>query len=204
MFGVALNAMPRLLLCTSNPGKRAELHTLLPARFELLVPADLGLDADLPEDGATLEENALQKAREGFLRSGLPSVADDSGLEVDALGGAPGVRSARYAGEAKDPRANMRKLLQDMKGRQDRGARFRTVMAYVDGDVQRTFAGEVKGSITQEARGSGGFGYDPVFQPYMSELTFAEMSPARKNAISHRAHAAWKLARWLEEHHRER
>lgn len=194
----------RLLLCTTNPGKLAELRALLPAGFDLLTPREAGIEGELPEQGTTLEENALQKAREGFLRSGLPSIADDTGLEVDALGGAPGVRSARYAGEAKDPRANMHKLLEELKGREERDARFRTVMAYVDADTRMTFEGDVRGSITRAARGSEGFGYDPVFQPGMSDLTFAEMDAARKNAISHRAHAVRKLARFLNEHYRER
>lgn len=189
----------RLLLCTTNPGKLAELRALLPAGFDLLTPRDVGIKDELPEQGATLEENALQKAREGFLRSGLPSIADDTGLEVEELGGAPGVRSARYAGEEKDPRANMHKLLGELKEMTDRRARFRTVMAYVNGNEQRTFEGEVKGTITAAPRGTNGFGYDPVFQPEMSDLTFAEMDAARKNAISHRARAVRKLARFLVE-----
>ncbi|HMC97232.1 MAG TPA: RdgB/HAM1 family non-canonical purine NTP pyrophosphatase, partial [Flavobacteriales bacterium] len=171
-------------------------------RFTVRSLKDAGLPAELPETGATLEANALQKARFAFERTGSMCIADDTGLEVDALNGDPGVRSARYAGEAKDPLANMVLLLSKMAGRTDRGARFRTVIALVGRDGERTFEGEVRGTITTVPRGQGGFGYDPVFLPHMSELTFAELDPARKNAVSHRGMAVWKLVRYLEEHYR--
>ncbi len=187
----------RYLLCTGNPGKAVELRALLPAGIELLTLTDAGLPTELPETGDTLEANALQKARYAHGLTGLPCIADDSGLEVDALNGAPGVKSARYAGEAKDPMANMAKLLDELRGRTDRSARFRTVIAYVDRGIEHTESGEVRGRIITEQRGTGGFGYDPVFLPGMSDLTFAEMEPRMKNAISHRGQAVWKFVRWL-------
>nr|MBP9080787.1 RdgB/HAM1 family non-canonical purine NTP pyrophosphatase [Flavobacteriales bacterium] len=161
---------------------------------------DAGLPTDLPETGHTFAANALQKARFAFERTGMPCIADDSGLEVDALNGAPGVYSARYAGQAKDDRANMAKLLHELGGVTNRKARFRTVIALIDASGEHLFEGEVRGTITTEPRGANGFGYDPVFLPEMSELTFAELDPVRKNAISHRGHAVWKLVRFLTDH----
>ncbi len=194
--------MQRVVLCTGNRGKVTELKALLPSDMELFGLREMGLPVDLPETGDTLVANALQKARYAFGRTGAPCIADDTGLEVDALDGAPGVLSARYAGAAKDPMANMKKLLLEMKGKEDRTARFRTVIAYIDQDGEHTFEGEVKGTITMEARGTGGFGYDPVFIPEMSDLTFAELDLKRKNAISHRSRAVWKLVRFLSERQR--
>lgn len=187
----------RILLCTGNPGKLAELRELLPSHFEFATLKDVGLPTDLPEAGSTFAENALQKARLGHARTGLPTVADDSGLQVDALGGAPGVDTAFYAGPQKDDGANVAKLLREMEGVEDRRARFRTVIALVDGEGEHLFDGEVRGSIATEPRGSHGFGYDPVFLPEMSDLTFAEMDAVSKNAVSHRGHAVWKLVRHL-------
>ena len=194
--------MRRFLLCTGNPGKAAELRALLPPSLEIVTLTEAGLPTDLPETGDTLEANALQKARFAFERTGLPCIADDTGLEVEALDGAPGVYSARYAGEAKDPAANMARLLSELEGSADRRARFRTVIALVSTDGEHTFEGEVQGTITQGPRGTGGFGYDPIFLPEMSDLTFAELDPMRKNAISHRGRAVWKLARFLDERYR--
>jgi XTP/dITP diphosphohydrolase len=191
-----------LVICTGNPGKLIELRALLPKGIRAITLEAAGLPLDLPETGATLHANAEQKARFAFERCGIPCVADDSGLEVEALGGAPGVFSARYAGEEKSAAANMRKLLHELQGVIDRRARFRTVIAYVDIEGVRSFEGEVCGVITDAPRGDGGFGYDPVFLPEMSDLTFAELDPMRKNAISHRAQAMWKFARFIGEHHR--
>lgn len=187
----------RILLCTGNAGKVGELRALLPGRFEVVSLAQAGLPSDLPETGETLAENALQKARFAHARTGLPCLADDTGLEVDALGGAPGVRSARYAGEAKDPTANMRRLLMELGGATGRQARFRTVLAYVSTDEERTFEGIVEGVITGAPQGVGGFGYDPVFKPLGSTRTFAEMSREEKNAMSHRARAMAEAVRHL-------
>jgi XTP/dITP diphosphohydrolase len=191
--------MTDLLLCTGNPGKAAELMAQLPPGMRVVTLNDMALPTDLPETGATLEENALQKARYAHERTGMLCIADDTGLEVAALDGAPGVLSARYAGPAKDARANMDKLLDALQGSTDRTARFRTVIAWVGPGVERTFEGEVRGTITEVPRGTGGFGYDPVFLPEMSDLTFAELDPMRKNAISHRGMAMWRLAQALSE-----
>jgi XTP/dITP diphosphohydrolase len=198
-----LRPMPKLLLCTGNPGKVSELRALLPAGMELLSLTDAGLPLDLPETGDTFAANALEKARFAFERTGLRCIADDSGLEVTALGGAPGVYSARYAGPAKNDEANIAKLLNELEGKEDRSARFRTVIALIDGTGEHLFEGEVRGSITTAPRGSNGFGYDPVFLPEMSDLTFAELDAKMKNAISHRGQAVWKLVRWLSERQRE-
>ncbi|MCB0758285.1 MAG: RdgB/HAM1 family non-canonical purine NTP pyrophosphatase, partial [Flavobacteriales bacterium] len=160
---------------------------------------EAALPNDLPETGDTFTANALQKARFAFEHTGLSCIADDSGLEVTALNGAPGVHSARYAGEPKDDVANMVKLLRELKGVEDRRARFRTVIALIDGSGEHVFEGEVRGTITTEPRGTNGFGYDPVFLPEMSDLTFAELDAKMKNAISHRGQAVWKLARFLAE-----
>lgn len=187
----------RLVLCTGNPGKQAELKALLPASVRLSSLVELDLPTDLPETGATLEANALQKARYAFERCGVPCVADDTGLEVDALDGAPGVYSARYAGEERDPARNMAKLLLALEGVEHRGARFRTVLAFVDAQGEHLFEGEVKGTITTAPRGSAGFGYDPIFQPEGQMLTFAEMDKMEKNMISHRARAVERLVGFL-------
>lgn len=191
--------MDRYLLCTGNSGKAKELRELLPARIQLLTLQEAALPNDLPETGDTFTANALQKARFAFEHTGLSCIADDSGLEVTALNGAPGVHSARYAGEPKDDVANMVKLLRELKGVEDRRARFRTVIALIDGSGEHVFEGEVRGTITMEPRGTNGFGYDPVFLPEMSDLTFAELDAKMKNAISHRGQAVWKLARFLAE-----
>jgi XTP/dITP diphosphohydrolase len=195
--------MSKLLLCTGNPGKVAELRALLPSGMDLLSLTDAGLPLDLPETGDTFAANALEKARFAFERTGLRCIADDSGLEVTALGGAPGVYSARYAGPVKNDGENMARLLRELDGKEDRSARFRTVIALIDGTGEHLFDGEVRGSITTAPRGSNGFGYDPVFLPEMSDLTFAELDAKMKNAISHRGQAVWKLVRWLSERQRE-
>lgn len=186
--------MSTLVVCTSNPGKRAEIEAMLPEGVQVLVPADLGIRAELPETGATLEENALEKARHVHQLSGLPCMADDTGLEVEALHGRPGVFSARYAGSANDPVQNMGKLLGELDGVVDRSARFRTVIAFVTKDAEVCFEGHVEGHIADKPSGDRGFGYDPVFIPEGREETFAQMEPAEKNAIGHRGRA---MARFL-------
>ena len=194
--------MSKLLLCTGNPGKVAELRAMLPESMELVGLQEAGLPLDLPESGNTFAANALEKARFAHERTGLACIADDSGLEVDALNGAPGVYSARYAGESKNDAANIAKLLFAMEGQEQRNACFRTVVALVDEGGEHLFEGEVRGTITKEPRGNNGFGYDPVFLPEMSDLTFAELDAKMKNAISHRGQAVWKLVRWLSERSR--
>ncbi len=196
---MADTTMERIVLCTGNAGKIVELKALLPQGIELLSLADVGLPADLPETGDTLEANAIQKARYAHVRCGMPCIADDTGLEVEALNGAPGVYSARYAGAERDPQANMAKLLAALDGVAVRKARFRTVLALIEGSGERTFEGVVEGRIALQPRGSGGFGYDPVFVPEGGALTFAEMDKATKNAISHRGRAVAELVRFLAE-----
>lgn len=184
----------RMIICTGNAGKLREIRTRLPEGFETITLADAGLPADLREDGDTLEANALQKARYAFERTGQPCLADDSGLEVRALGGRPGPLSARYAGEPRDDAANMALLLRELTGTTDRAARFRTVLAWVTPAEERLFEGMVEGNIALERRGSGGFGYDPLFVPTGESRTFAEMQLREKQAISHRARA---MNSWL-------
>lgn len=187
-----------ILLCTGNAGKVAELRALLPAGLRLITLREAGLPEDLPETGATLDANALQKARYARERTGLVCIADDTGLEVKALGGAPGVYSARYAGEEKDPVRNMQRLLRELDGQEDRSARFRTVIALLHDEGERLFEGTVEGRIITEQRGAAGFGYDPVFVPENADRTFAEMTAAEKNTISHRARAVRALAEWVQ------
>ena len=187
----------KLLLCTGNQGKVDELRAMLPEAMEVIGLAAVNLPPDLPENGDTLKANALEKAKFAFDRTGIPCLADDTGLEVDVFNGEPGVYSARYAGEAKDPVANMEKLLKAMEGQTDRKARFRTVLALVDASGELTFEGVIEGSIAHEPRGRQGFGYDPVFVPEGSTASFAEMDKAAKNAIGHRGQAMRKLAAHL-------
>jgi XTP/dITP diphosphohydrolase len=190
--------MDKLVLCTTNLGKYVELKAMLPSTISLVTLSDAGIHVELPETGETLEANALQKARRAWAICGIPCLADDSGLEVDALDGAPGVRSARYAGEARDPRANMEKLLTALNEAPDRAARFLTVLALVDGNGEHLFHGQVAGQITRELRGSGGFGYDPVFVPEGGQRTFAEMTIPEKALISHRGRAMEAFLRHLQ------
>ncbi|MCB0794317.1 MAG: RdgB/HAM1 family non-canonical purine NTP pyrophosphatase [Flavobacteriales bacterium] len=181
--------MPQLVLCTGNPGKLRELSDLLPDGLEVLSHIDLGLPRDLPEEFDDLERNAVQKASFVFERTGHLSLADDTGLEVEALGGRPGALSARFAGPERDPEANMDKLLEALVDQKNRKARFRTVMALVGPEGHWTCEGVVNGSITHHRKGSEGFGYDPIFLPEGEERTFAEMDRTSKNRLSHRARA---------------
>ncbi len=189
-----------LVLATHNPDKQAEMNAVL---------SDLGLDVigldqypeidDIPENGTTLLENALIKARAVHLKTGFPALADDTGLEVDALHGAPGVYSARFAGEDATYQDNVKKLLSVMAGvpRQNRTARFRTVVALIDSDTELWTEGIIEGLITRDQRGAGGFGYDPIFEAADTGKTFSEMSAAQKNEISHRARALQKMRKKL-------
>ncbi len=182
-----------MVVCTGNEGKVKELRALLPSTVDAVGLTQVGLPLDLPETGDTLEANALEKARYAHARCSMPCLADDTGLEVDALNGRPGVRSARYASEAKDAAANMRRLLSELQGKEVRAARFRTVLAYVAAGVEFTVEGCLEGIIIDAPRGAGGFGYDPVFVPLGHERTLAEMDLTEKNGLSHRAVA---LRRW--------
>ena len=191
----------RLVLATRNPGKVAELDARLAGLGVDLVTA-AALDAPLvDEDADTLRGNAEKKARALFAHAGLPALADDTGLEVDALGGAPGVRSARFAGPDADDEANRRKLLADLAGAPSRTARFRTVLAYAYADGVRFFDGVCDGLIATEEEGTGGFGYDALFRPADGDgRTFAQMSADEKNAVSHRGRALDAFSRWLAGH----
>jgi len=189
--------MDKLILCSGNAGKLSELRALLPKHITLLSLADVDVPNDLPETGETLKANALQKARFVHERTGLPCVADDTGLEVDALNGAPGVFSARYAGEARKAEANMTKLLNELEGHTDRSARFRTVLALVTDNGEETFEGIVEGTIAHIPKGVNGFGYDPIFIPEGYSETFAELDPALKNSMSHRGRAVQRLLTYL-------
>jgi len=184
----------RLLLATGNRGKLAEVRDLLePEGIVVVSPAETGWSESVEEDGETLDANAATKARAGYAATGLPTLADDTGLFVDALGGEPGVHSARYAGPESDPVANCAKLLRVLAGTPvaARDAEFRCVLALVTGTggACRWFRGACRGRILNESRGAGGFGYDPLFQPDGSSLSFAEMPGPEKNAVSHRGRA---------------
>lgn len=185
--------IPRLVIGSKNPDKIAEIEGVL-SETTLVDEVVRGLEwPDIDEIGATLEENALLKARAVTEATGLPALADDTGLEVEALDGAPGVHTARFAGEGARYEDNVAKLLASIEGRADRGARFRTVVALVFPDgVEMAADGALEGVITERARGSGGFGYDPVFE--VEGKTLAEMSTTEKNELSHRARAIRALA----------
>lgn len=187
-----------IVFATNNAHKLCEIRRIIGERFRVLSLSDIGCHDDIPETGMTLEENALMKVRYVKEHYGYDCFADDTGLLVDALGGAPGVFSARYAGgEGHDSEANMRLLLQNMADKNNRSARFRTVIALIEGDVEHLFKGECEGTITRERSGTDGFGYDPIFLPEGYNLTFAQMSPDEKNAISHRGRAVSKLISYL-------
>lgn len=191
--------MKTLVFATNNAHKLEEFRAIAGADFSILSLADIGCHDDIPETGDTLEENALIKALWVKERYGYDCFADDTGLEVDALSGEPGVRSARYApGTGHDSAANMRLLLERLEGVTDRRARFRTVMALVRGKSRHLFEGEVRGEILLSQAGEGGFGYDPVFRPDGWTETFAQASPERKNAVSHRGRATRALIHFLE------
>ncbi|MFR9504075.1 MAG: RdgB/HAM1 family non-canonical purine NTP pyrophosphatase [Rikenellaceae bacterium] len=187
----------KIIFATNNPHKLSEVSALLGSEYELITPRDCGITEDIPETAETLEGNALQKARYLREKTGLDCFADDTGLEVEALGGAPGVRSARYATDGHDFEANNRLLLQNLEGVENRRARFRTVIALLQGAEEHLFEGIVEGHITLHHSGDKGFGYDPIFSPEGSELTFAQMGAEEKNAISHRGRAVKKLVNHL-------
>ena len=185
----------KLVLASQNPHKIRELRAVLPEHWELLTPSDLGIEGELAEDGTTLQENAQQKSEFLWRACGLPSLADDSGLEVDFLNGLPGVHSAYFAGPQKSDSDNRAKLLLHMKGAVERKARFKTVLAWTTQAGTSLYFGQVEGEITREERGSQGFGYDSLFVPSEGDgRTFAEMQEGEKSQISHRSRA---VAAWL-------
>ena len=188
----------KLVFATNNKHKLEEMRAILGGKVELLSLADIGCNDDIPETADTLEGNALIKARNIYGKYSLACFADDTGLEVDALGGAPGVYSARYAGENNDSEANMQKLLENLTGKSDRRAQFRTVIALIIDGEEKLFDGIVRGVISTERRGEEGFGYDPLFVPDGYETSFAQMPAEQKNAISHRSRAASALNDYLQ------
>lgn len=189
--------MRKLIFATNNAHKLGEVQALLGDAFELVTLRECGITEDIPETAETLEGNALQKARYVYEKTGLDCFADDTGLEVDALNGAPGVHSARYATDGHDFAANNRLLLKNLEGVVDRTARFRTVIALILDGVEYTFEGRVEGTIATSESGCEGFGYDPLFVPSGEIITFAQMSAEAKNAISHRGRAVAKLVDFL-------
>ncbi len=191
----------RLLLATNNAGKVREIRELLDGcGWEIVTPKELGLALDVLEDGATYEENARKKAEAFAAASGLPALADDSGIEVDALDGRPGLHSARYGGPDMSERDQCELVLRELAGVADerRTARFRAVVVVAGLDGAPAFEGAIEGRITHEIRGEGGFGYDPIFQPLGFDITTAEMPREEKNKISHRARAVLKARAVLE------
>lgn len=192
----------KIVFATNNSHKLEEIRQILGKSIEVLSLADINCHEDIPETAPTIEGNAMMKARYVYDKYGTPCFADDTGLEVEALDGAPGVYSARYAGgEGHDSEANMRKLLHEMEGKENRRAQFRTVIALIeqkDGKpVAHTFEGKIEGHISDEKRGTSGFGYDPIFVPEGYEQSFAELGNEIKNKISHRARAVARLAEYL-------
>lgn len=188
----------KLVFATNNAHKLEEIRAMLGTDMEILSLADIDCHDDIPETAETLEGNALIKARWVKERYGFDCFADDTGLEVSALGGAPGVHTARYAyPDRHDPEANTQKLLEALKNKNDRSARFRTVVALIYNGEEHLFEGIVNGQIATEKRGTEGFGYDPVFSPEDTGRTFAELGVEVKNRISHRARAVQKLVDFL-------
>lgn len=190
----------KLVFATNNAHKLDEMRAILGDKIELLSLKDIQCDVDIPETADTLEGNAAIKAEYVYTNYGLDCFADDTGLEVEALNGAPGVYSARYAGgEGHDSEANMRKLLHELTGAENRKARFRTAICLIKGGEKHLFEGIVNGVITEQKQGASGFGYDPVFMPEGYRETFAEMGEEEKNKISHRARAVQQLCAYLRE-----
>lgn len=187
----------KLIFATQNQNKLKEIRALVPAGVEVLSLDDVGFKEDIEETADTLEGNALLKARVIYAKYRTSCFSDDSGLEVEALSGAPGVYSARYAGPEGIAENNMNKLLKELHGRENRKAVFKTVIALILDGKEHCFEGVIEGDITHEKAGTGGFGYDPIFKPLGHQKTFAEMEPAEKNGISHRARAVNKLVDFL-------
>ena len=189
----------KLVFATNNAHKLEEVAAILGEKIELFSLNDIGCHTDIPETAATLEGNALLKSSFIFKNYGLDCFADDTGLEVEALDGAPGVYSARYAGgEGHDSQANMLKLLRDLEGKENRKAQFRTAISLILDGKEYLFEGVIKGEIIKEKRGDSGFGYDPIFKPEGYDKPFAELGNDIKNKISHRALAVQKLCEFLQ------
>lgn len=189
--------MKTIVVSTSNPHKLIEFRQMMP-HTDVKGLKDLGFTEEIPETGNTLEENALIKARFLYEKLSMPVMAEDTGLEVEAINNEPGVYSARYAGPENDSEANMKKLLTRLMNEENRKARFRTVIAFINEDGEFLFEGIINGIISNEKLGLNGFGYDPIFFPDGFHKSFAQMSNEEKNAISHRGQALKKLLQWME------
>ena len=189
----------KLVFATNNRHKLDEVRAILGNRIEVLSLNDINCHDEIPETADTLEGNALIKARYIHNKFGVDCFADDTGLEVEALGGEPGVYSARYAGEECDSEANMRKLLHNLTGKNNRNAQFRTVIALIIKGEEKLFNGIVKGTISHEKNGNSGFGYDPIFIPEGFSESFAQMTGDMKNSISHRYRATEELSNYLKQ-----
>lgn len=187
----------KLVFATNNRHKLEEITRMLKDKYEIISLEEIGCREEIPEDYETLQENALEKARYVKEHYGYDCFADDTGLEIEALGNRPGVYSARYAGPAKNSEDNMHKVLGEMKGEENRKARFRTVIALLLGGEEHFFEGIVEGKILEQQQGEIGFGYDPIFCPEGYRESFAEMPMEQKNQISHRGQAVRKLAEFL-------
>lgn len=187
----------KLVFATHNPGKLKEVREMLAPKYDVVGLYDLNDHEDIVEDAPTLEGNAIIKAQTVWQRHGLPCFSDDTGLEIDALNGEPGVYSARYAGPAKNAQDNMNKVLRELEGVENRRAQFRTVVALHWNGEYKIFEGIVRGTIAKERMGAKGFGYDPIFIPQGHQTSFAQMDAAAKNAISHRGRAIRVLVDFL-------
>lgn len=187
----------KLVFATSNQNKAAEVAKMLPDHFEILTLKDIGQLDEVPETSATIQGNAIQKSTFIFEKFETSCFADDTGLEITALDGEPGIFSARYAGEQRNDQDNMDLVLERLKTQSDRSAQFRTVISLNINDIQLVFEGIVKGTILKEGRGTNGFGYDPIFEPENCGKSFAEMNMDEKNSYSHRARAFAKMIEYL-------
>lgn len=187
----------KICFATNNAHKLAEVRMILGDQYVVQSLKEAGFEGDIPETHETLEENSLEKAAYVFQKIGIPVFSDDSGLEIQALSGRPGVHSAHYAG-TRDADANMNKVIQELDDKAERGAQFRTVITYYDGEESRQFEGIVSGRIAKSRTGADGFGYDPIFIPDGYDVSFAEMSAELKNSMSHRKRATEKLVDFLD------
>lgn len=192
-------SLKRLCFATNNPKKLEEIRAILGTTFEILSLADIECQDEIPEDHDTLEANSEQKAQHVYQKYGINCFADDTGLEIYALDGEPGVDSAHYAGPERDNDANMQLVLDKLDGKNDRQAQFRTVITLIIKGKVDAFEGVVKGNITNSKSGNKGFGYDPIFVPENETLTFAQMTPEAKNKQSHRGRAVEKLVTFLKQ-----
>ena len=187
----------KIVFATNNPNKLKEIQALIPNGIEIVSLKEIGCTEDIPETGDTLEANAFQKAHYIKEYYGYDCFADDTGLEVEALNGAPGVYSARYAGAERSAEANMDKILNELQGKENRKAKFRTAIALTLNNEEHLFEGEINGHISKVKQGNEGFGYDPIFMPENEKRSFAQMSMEEKGTISHRGRAVKKLVAYL-------